>query len=117
MIFQIFVSIFSLGIKIIIGLKSKQKIYATKISDLRTLNLKSNVHNIIEKEFLKNKMNYDLYAESANSFNDLKSSLRKRGYKNLPMHQLTEHASSFINNNVLVTERSTMLRRNSEVKK
>lgn len=106
-----------IGIKIIIGLKSKQKIYATKISDLRTLNLKSDVHNLIEKEFLKNKMNYDLYAESANSFNDLKSSLRKRGYKNLPMHQLTEHASSFINNNVLVTERSTMLRRNSEVKK
>lgn len=105
------------GIKVLTGIKSNQKIYPSKINDLRTLNLKQDVHKKIEKDFLANKMDYQLYVESANSFNDLKSSLRRRGYKNLPMHQITENSSSFINNKNLITEKNTMLRRKSDISK
>jgi hypothetical protein len=55
--------------------------------------------------------------ESANSYNDLKQSLIKRGYKNLPLQQISlklMDSNQNINENFLVTKNSTMLRKKTD---
>jgi hypothetical protein len=106
------------GMKVIGSIPFGQKVYATKVSDIEKLNLKPELSAKIAKEAYENRMMYELYLESADSFEDLKGSLRKRGYSSLPMSQFTgfESATS-VNKNALVTISSTMLRRNSDTKR
>ena len=75
--------------------------------------IKSNLH----LELDKHKLLYELYIESASSFVELKNSLIKRGYKNLPLQQITLKlldANQNINKNFVVTKNSTMLRKKSD---
>lgn len=105
------------GIKVISGFKYDKKIYPSRISDINKLNLNQQVHNKVIQESYENRMQYDLWAETANSFNDLRDSLKKRGYTNLPMQQFTGYTqNTIINEKELVTQKSTMARRNSTIK-
>lgn len=106
------------GIKVVSGFGFKGKVYATRIEDIYRLGLSPNIQAIVTKETHENRMEYELFVESAESFEDLKTSLRKRGYTNLPLQQFTGYiGSTNINKNELVTTKSTMLRRNSEIKR
>lgn len=105
------------GIKVLTAFEYAQKVYPTKINDIAELNLKTQILNLISKEAHENRMQYALYAESANTFNDLKISLKNRGYTNLPLQQFTGYVSStHINEKALVTNSSTMLKKKSEIK-
>jgi hypothetical protein len=102
------------GIKVLSGFSYSSRVYPTRINDVRQLAMHPDVAVMIEKETRENRMQYELYAESAESFNELKNSLRERGYTNLPMQQFTGHAQpTTINAAALVTENSTMIRRRS----
>lgn len=106
------------GMKVISAFPFGQKVYATKVSDIDKLNLNPELSEKIAKEVYENRMMYELYLESADSFEDLKASLRKRGYSSLPMSQFTGFESpTSINKNALVMRSSTMLRRNSDAKR
>jgi hypothetical protein len=106
------------GIKVISAFAFDQKVYATRINDVDKLNLNPQIGSAIAKEAYDNRMQYELFIESADSFDDLKSSLRKRGYSHLPISQFSGYVpSTYINKEALVTKSSTMLRRNSDIKR
>lgn len=105
------------GIKVLTAFEYAQKVYPTKITDISELNLNTQMSNLITKETYENRMQYVLYAESAPTFNDLKSSLKNRGYTNLPLQQFAGYISpTSVNEKALVTNSSTMLKRKSEIK-
>lgn len=103
------------GIKVLCGFAYEAKVYPTRINDLRELNMHPEVSSKIANEAHENRMRYELYAESAASFDDLKKSLRDRGYSNLPMQQFTGYTHpTLVNKSALVTEDNTMVRRASK---
>lgn len=63
----------------------------TRVSDVRELNLSENLTRSIEKTIFDNKMSWDLWIESAAGFGELRDSLKKRGYKNVPFHSSPAH--------------------------
>ena len=105
------------GIKVLSGFDYSKKVYPTRVRDLTSLNLNPEIAGKITKEAHEKRMEYELYVESASSFNELKLSLQKRGYSNLPLQQFAgyTHPTS-INEKALVTKSSTMLKRKSEIK-
>jgi hypothetical protein len=106
------------GMKVISAFPFGQKVYATKVSDIEKLNLNPELSLKIAKEAYENRMMYELYLESADSFEDLKASLSKRGYSRLPVSQFTGFESpTYVNKHALVTKSSTMLRRNSDIRR
>jgi hypothetical protein len=106
------------GIKVVSAFPFPQKVHPTRVKDISSLNLSPEMSMKISKEYYENRMSHELYAESADSFNDLKASLEKRGYSSLPMQQFTGYTnSSSVNDKALVTKSSTMLRRNSDVRR
>lgn len=106
------------GIKVLTAFEYSKKVYPTRITDLDSLGMNNQMHAKISKEAFDNRMQYELYAESADSFEKLKSSLRTRGYSHLPLNQFTGYVNSTsINNKSLITTDSTMLRRNSDLRR
>lgn len=105
------------GIKVLTSFQYNKKIYPTKIENINDLNLNTKMANDLSKQAYDNRMNYILYFETAESFNDLRSSLQKRGYSNLPSQQFTGYVPpTFINDKALVTKSSTMFRKHSDTK-
>lgn len=106
------------GIKVVSGFNFKGKAYATRVEDISTLGLSPQVSALVSKEAYENRMNYELFVESAESFDDLKLSLSNRGYSNLPLQQFTGYIGpTSINKSALVTAKSTMIRRNSDFRR
>lgn len=106
------------GIKVLTAFDHAQKVYATRVSNVESLGMSPRVSSMISKEAFDNRMQYELYAESADSFESLRSSLKSRGYSHLPMQQFTGYTlPTTVNNKNLITNKSTMLRRNSDVKR
>lgn len=102
------------GIKTLCSFAYPNKVYPTRINNLQELNMHPEVYAKISKEANENRMQYELYAESASSFDELKKSLRERGYSNLPMQQFTGYTHpTIINKSALITEDGTMLKRAS----
>lgn len=95
------------------------KVYPTKLDQqaIASLNMNPQAASVVSKEAWNNRMDYELYMESASSFEELKSSLRARGYSHLPNHQISTGLNpGKMNENALVLERSTMMRRWSTVR-
>jgi len=106
------------GIEVVTAFESPTKVYPTRIREIAKLGLEKNVAALVISEYSKKKMTHEIYAESAESFDGLRKSLGKRGYHNLPLNQFTGPSSrTKINKEALVTERSTMTRRASSVKR
>ena len=106
------------GIKVISAFPFAKKAHPTRVSSIVELNLSPELSGRISKEAYDNRMSHELYAESAESFNELKASLEKRGYSSLPMQQFTGYINSAsVNAKALVTQSSTMLRRSSDVRR
>lgn len=106
------------GIKIITNFPNKTFCYPTKINinNLEKLQLSNNILNLIKLEFEKDKLTHELYVESATSPSDLRASLVRRGYKNIPLQliNLRINEGSKINEDVLITKKSTMIRKYSD---
>jgi hypothetical protein len=106
------------GIKVITAFEYAKKVYPTRITNLDSLGMNQQTYANISKEAYDNRMQYELYAESAESFEKLKLSLKTRGYSHLPLNQFTGYTNSTsINNKSLITTDSTMLRRNSDIRR
>ena len=63
----------------------KGKVNATRLDNLDVLRLPMTWKEELKKIIHLNRMYYEPWIESANSFKDLKSNLKKRGYSNLPI--------------------------------
>lgn len=106
------------GIKVVSGFNFEGKAYATRVEDISRLGLGPQVSALVSKEAYENRMEYELFIESAESFDDLRLSLQNRGYSNLPLQQFTGYIGpTSINKNALVTAKSTMMRRNSDFRR
>lgn len=62
-----------------------RKIHPNKIDNIGEFNLPVKLQNSIQKSIKDNRMLWEPWVESADSFKDLKESLKKRGYKDLPV--------------------------------
>jgi len=58
----------------------------SRIENTKTLNLPSELEDKISKIVDKNKMAWELWIETAETYEQLKIALRKRGYTNIAMH-------------------------------
>jgi hypothetical protein len=73
------------GIKLLANITLSQVVMPTRIKDVSSLGLNSELEFKINSILEKEKMNWELFLESAASYKDLKISLKNRGYFNLPM--------------------------------
>ena len=79
------------GLKLLSTFSSSQKINPTRVSNIDSLNLPSDLTNQIKQSVEDNKMMYEAWIETSSSFQELKNSLKARGYKNLPLSQSPIH--------------------------
>lgn len=108
------------GIKFLGSFSYPSKVYPTKVDEgkIASLNMNPRASSEILKHLRENRMDHELFLETAESFEELKSSLKRRGYSKIPTHQfMSGMKPGQINKNVLVTENSTMMRRGSSLKK
>lgn len=100
------------GIEVIACIPFAKEIYPTRVTDPNRLSSDPDLKSLILSKINKNKMTHEIYAETAHSLNDLKTSLSARGYSNLPTHQFTGHSKP---NNIdikqLKTKNSVMIQR------
>lgn len=104
------------GIKVLFSTPCNSVYYATTINDVDKLGLSKNASDLIKYEYLNNRMEYQLMAESAASYNELKKSLIKRGCRNISHHQFvigSDQVVSF-NKKVISNDANCMIRKNSE---
>ena len=107
------------GVKFLGSFSYPSKVYPTKIdeSNMKSLNMSPKASSEIMMHLKENIMDHELFLETAGSLEELKSSLRKRGYSKIPTHQFSSGMRpGNINSSVLVTENSTMMRRGSVVR-
>lgn len=72
----------------------------TRVKDIESLNLPAYLERRISKQAHKERMLWELWIESAGSFAELRKNLKKRGYKNLPLH-----GPAFYHHKSVTTER------------
>ena len=58
----------------------------TRVKDIKALNLPGDVERQVSKQAHKERMLWELWIEGAENFIELRKNLKKRGYKNLPLH-------------------------------
>lgn len=102
------------GIKILTSFNHSDAYFPTKVTDLKQLNLSEDLYKSINKEVSENKMLYELWIQSSDSFENLKKSLYKRGYSNLPLQKSIIYTSKNKKENIKVKTIKTMLRKKSD---
>lgn len=83
--------------------KGKDNFPATRIKDIKQLNLPHALESQLSKAIHEDRMMWEPFIQCAKSYVDLVSSLRKDGYGRIPMHQTPLHP---INLDVLVDKDS-----------
>ncbi len=63
----------------------------TRVSDIKQLSLPETMEKEISRTVYENRMLWELWIQSAESFQGLKQLLKKRGYKKLPMVSAPMH--------------------------
>lgn len=107
------------GVKIITSFPHNNTISPTRVDpkDLQAMNIDPQTHSKILSESRENRMEYELYFETAESFEGLRKSLSKRGYSRVPNHKVASlNKPVRINDHMLLGKDSTMIRRGSSVK-
>lgn len=77
------------GARIISRLKSKP-VRAIKLQSVASLNLPINIANSLDIIIYESRMDWEPWLETANSFQDLRASIKKRGYINIPTNNQPE---------------------------
>jgi hypothetical protein len=93
-----------------------KKCFPSRITNLENSLLSNEIKRTIYNELNKDKYIYEVYAETASSFNELKESLMRRGYTDLPLQQFSiiTGPNQTISEKSLITEKNVMLRRKSD---
>lgn len=81
------------GIRLVAILQSRN-VLPVKIPDLAALNLPASVHTEIAQIIQESRLNWELWAETAESFVAWRAALKKRGYSNIPLSERTEYTGS-----------------------
>jgi hypothetical protein len=104
------------GIKILSCFSNLQKYHPVKINDLKQLNLPEQMYKSLNQQILENKMMYEPWIQSSESFNDFRQSLIKRGYSNVPLQQSVSYVIRDVKEKKIdfKSKKNTMLRRNSK---
>ena len=94
----------------------------TRISSIDGMNIPTELGNDIQSTIEKNRMLFEPWVESASNFQELKESLKSRGYKNLPNSSSPIHEAISIPKDLesrpkvkQLSKRKTMLRRASKI--
>ena len=82
-----------------------------RIEDINYLNLSQNLSLQIQQLSYDNRMNWELWIESIDSFNDFRNSLKSRGYQNIPINPQPEISSSLKENQYLNLNRLPKLKK------
>lgn len=72
------------SVKILIVAKGKE-ILASRLENPETLNLPSNMTDQLVQLIYDNRMLWETWIESADTFEDLRAALKDRGYSNIPL--------------------------------
>jgi hypothetical protein len=100
------------GIEVVAAFPSTKKIYPTRIRDMSSLGMDPSASRKVSASAYEKRMTHELFAESAQSFEELKESLRRRGYSSLPMQQFTGYTKpTKVDERSLITKSATMLQR------
>jgi hypothetical protein len=100
------------GIEVVAGFPYGKKVYPTRVRDVASLGMSPTAAHKVSAALAEKRMTHELYAESAGSFEELKKSLRERGYSSLPMQQFTGYTKpTTVDDRSLVTKSSTMVQR------
>lgn len=107
------------GVKILASFDHSSTVHPTKVDlkDISGLGMDPGVNSVVAKEAFDNRMHYELYLETADSFEGLRSSLAGRGYSRIPSHKISPVINrGALNGRLLVTDRATMIKRGSRVR-
>jgi len=107
------------GVKFIGSFAYSSKVYPTRISedDIKSLNMDQKTSLEISEALRQNRMEYELFLETADSLESLRSSLIRRGYSKIPAsHFSSSMKSGRIDERMLVTQKSIMTRRGSSIR-
>lgn len=103
------------GIRILSILKTQPRL-ATRLDNIDSLNLPSNWSDQIKQIIYDNRMMWEPWVETSESFETLKKSLKNRGYTNLPLNGSPEffaiNTESPKVNLSSIPKRNTMVRKN-----
>jgi hypothetical protein len=102
------------GVRVLAIVKTQPRL-ATRLQDINSLNLPANWIPQIEQIIYDNRMMWEPWIETANSFSVLKQSLKNRGYTNLPLNGSPEFIAYNIQSPVInisaIPKKNTMVRR------
>lgn len=103
------------GIKLVTELKGNSMV-TSRLTDLKILKLPLVWENQIQQIINDNRMLFEPWIESANSYNELRERLKSRGYLDLPMGanpalNFANHASAPLADTSNCDVRRTMLRK------
>ena len=73
-----------MGIKILATFRTETSQPASRVPDVRSLNLPAEAEQFIAAAVDDNKMDWELWIQSAENFENLRDLLAKRGYSRLP---------------------------------
>jgi hypothetical protein len=100
------------GVEVVAGFPYGNKVYPTRIRDVSSMGMAPAAAHKVSAALAEKRMTHELYAESAGSFEELKKSLRERGYSSLPMQQFTGYTKpTSVDERSLVTRSTTMVQR------
>ena len=109
------------GMKLVSMFPAPHSVPPTRLADIKKLNLPSELSSEIEQTINKNRMLFEPWIQSASNYQELKESLKRRGYKNLPITMSPMHEARPVlpdkpkatPKTSLLTTRKIMLRRAS----
>ena len=108
------------GMQLLSVFNAPKEIRPTRVQNIKDLKLPHDLEQEIAQTVHDERMLHELWMESAENFAGLKESLKKRGYKNLPIQQAPLHVplpkprESGVTLDTRLKPRKTMLRRGSD---
>lgn len=101
------------GVRILLIINGSNQAF-TRVSDLKLLNLPTNVYNNINSVIFENRMLWEPWVESADSFEAFRKHLDNRGFSGLPLAEKSILNNKFITNKIDLSslpKRKTMIRK------
>lgn len=99
------------GIRILVKLKSRPQL-PTRLNDVSILHLPEGWESEIKQTIYESRMLWEPWIESSESFDEFKTSLKKRGFSNLPSISNPEVLlESILINSSFLPKKNTMLRK------
>lgn len=95
---------------------ASQPVQATKIDNLNYLDLPKSVVSEIDEIIHQYRMDWELWIESANNFDELRTSIERRGVSNMPstaspIHNSYSYTDPYVISTDNIKQKNTMIRR------